>query len=724
MSGKRKSLELESILLDDYICRESHVKVGLVNRRRFVLSSYYGNRPSYRLASYHHRQDEHPSKTWNINSQCTISPVESKTYKLRGSHTPVIVAFASGSIKMVLLYSFKLTFDTPGGFWRGDPNEHIVLCFEDLESASNWHERISKLIIEESAFDRPTVVSMTAQSTEENFTVPHSSNSPPQTNGTTDHRHHTIKRPWHSVRHMNGIAVYAEEQSEEGVPAFMVSTTVRESPEKVFRAILDGNYETLLPLLGQGTLLSDMDAHTQISQHEFRLEGILGLLCSPRELTIVRTWLQDEDGTYIVLYQSRPISSPKRQRDWYSFRRNPICADLQAAGFTIAPLLPEYRGGGSLQECLLTLVFKIDMGGAIGSTGVVTRLAAPLAAAIQWAVVEPILRSLVMLRDKIEQSRFTIRPSSELATAHFDDEVKEEEVADGDMAMAWEADVEPIVEEAAIPPEVPVDVWGTLGSCPPQYWAPITAHGLRIRGPHYLVDKKKVEASAPLLHLSAADLVNVEEPLWHISRYLPSVQHATAPFQLVLNIMYPAGSYSPMQCIVATWKAPLDIETTNVDELVAACCPDGDHDGSGAAGFTLLQDWIKGSGKEADARRNKLLKMIPRVAGGPWLVRKAVGTTPVLLGQKLTTKYHKGKTLNGGKYLEIDIDISSDTVARSVTGLVVGAITSLVIDWSVLLEGQSVDVLPERLLGMVRFSHLALNAAATFDEETGKLIPP
>lgn len=34
--------------------------------------------------------------------------------------------------------------------------------------------------------------------------------------------------------------------------------------------------------------------------------------------------------------------------------------------------------------------------------------------------------------------------------------------------------------------------------------------------------------------------------------------------------------------------------------------------------------------------RNTRFKLIPRVTGGPWMVRKAVGSTPVLLGTKIT----------------------------------------------------------------------------------------
>lgn len=42
----------------------------------------------------------------------------------------------------------------------------------------------------------------------------------------------------------------------------------------------------------------------------------------------------------------------------------------------------------------------------------------------------------------------------------------------------------------------------------------------------------------------------------------------------------------------------------------------------------------------------------------------------------------------GPNYFEVDVDITANTVAASVTSLVVGAITSLVVDLCVVIEGQ------------------------------------
>ena len=43
----------------------------------------------------------------------------------------------------------------------------------------------------------------------------------------------------------------------------------------------------------------------------------------------------------------------------------------------------------------------------------------------------------------------------------------------------------------------------------------------------------------------------------------------------------------------------------------------------------------------ANQRRHGTLKLIPRISQGAWFVKQAVGTTPCLLGRKLTTHYHR-----------------------------------------------------------------------------------
>lgn len=128
---------------------------------------------------------------------------------------------------------------------------------------------------------------------------------------------------------------------------------------------------------------------------------------------------------------------------------------------------------------------------------------------------------------------------------------------------------------------------------------------------------------------------------------------------------------------------------------------------------------MAGDTPEDNKRRNTNFKLIPRVAQGPWIVKKSVGTTPVLLGQKLTTKYYRGVSPSGTNYFEVAVDITSNSVANSITRMVVNSITSLCVELAPLIEGQSEEELPERLMGTVRFDYLDLGKASVWDEETG-----
>lgn len=112
-----------------------------------------------------------------------------------------------------------------------------------------------------------------------------------------------------------------------------------------------------------------------------------------------------------------------------------------------------------------------------------------------------------------------------------------------------------------------------------------------------------------------------------------------------------------------------------------------------------------------------IINIIYGTMQGSWIVRQSVGSTPCLLGKAVDCNY-----IRGPKYLEviyscqiffsflltywvlwlarffqykyviwfiilqIDVDIGSSTVANGVLGLVIGVITSLVVDMAFLVQ--------------------------------------
>ena len=54
-----------------------------------------------------------------------------------------------------------------------------------------------------------------------------------------------------------------------------------------------------------------------------------------------------------------------------------------------------------------------------------------------------------------------------------------------------------------------------------------------------------------------------------------------------------------------------------------------------------MRSFLAGSGASADQLRSSMFKLVPSVEQGSWIIRQSVGNTPVLLGKKLKTEYHR-----------------------------------------------------------------------------------
>jgi len=118
-----------------------------------------------------------------------------------------------------------------------------------------------------------------------------------------------------------------------------------------------------------------------------------------------------------------------------------------------------------------------------------------------------------------------------------------------------------------------------------------------------------------------------------------------------------------------------------------------------------------------DRERNHRGKFILCVAEGPWIVKAAIGgkdgshkgVTPTLIGEKVTTTYYKGED-----YLEVDYNTAIDNVAVTSSKLAFQHSQKLVVDVAVVLQGETEDELPEKILGSVRCSNFIISEADLF----------
>ncbi|EFN53068.1 hypothetical protein CHLNCDRAFT_137358 [Chlorella variabilis] len=735
----------EATLLVGWVARESNVVDRLLNKRYAALY------PST-FVTYRRETDDSPSKVWPISADTTVSEVQAATYNLRHKHTSTLMAVARGKYDQVEMHGFSITWQSyqAGG-------DVLKLAFDTRSDSSLSDASVTSSMLEaapptQSMEPRRRVTYETSRGEEEQ----EGAAAAPDGGGGRGDGAARRSRAWASVLHVNGVAVYVEEQDAEGeggaimvrgekvmaavvvvvvaVAVVVVSAVVRAPPSDVLRNLVQQRKAEGLGVLMGARVVERIDANTQIIAQQWKPTGAAGGLCAPREVVLLRTWRQDrEDETYVILYQSVEHRAVPRARGggWYKPVR------VEAAGFTVSPLMSKYvRRGGSeeSQESLVTL------GGMLG------RLTAPLSSLAMRSVLEPVVTSVVILRDKVEQDRFVVRPLSMTAGEEAAAEAEERSVKAqashrrmlqrtttmlayrkeplvvsqqlaaqavaagapatppaGPLPALAEEEVEGATEAAAAEREA-ADAWAVGGTCLSQYWSCPGDCGFKVRGPAYLADKKKVAATPPMFELVATDLLQLEDHL-----------HSPAPFIFCVQLMVPCV---PPISLVASWASPTPVVGRAPAELIAEYeQKQGPASDSVRAFFHALTDFLEGDGKEADARRNKKFKLIPNIAKGSWIIRQSVGTTPVILGQKLTTKYSRGPN-----YFEVDVDISSSSVAASVTNLVAGATKSLTIDMGVLIEGQSGETLPEQLLGTMRLDKLDLKSAAYLDEGTGRVM--
>jgi len=212
----------------------------------------------------------------------------------------------------------------------------------------------------------------------------------------------------------------------------------------------------------------------------------------------------------------------------------------------------------------------------------------------------------------------------------------------------------------------------------PHSWIDLDATELNVRGPNYLQDKVKVNSAPAMFEMLCFDLFYTDYPIYCVSANKNCKAYWLLKNDPNLFLFTVNWRLHPLQATVTYGVRKDKCEWTQRD------CPER----------RLLERFLEGTTEF----RNDSIKVIPKVTEGPWLVKKAVGQTPAIIGRKLKGEYHE----EPGRFFEAEYDVLSTTAAKSMIGLVVGAAKRLVIDVGIVLEAKEADELPERILGGFR----------------------
>lgn len=435
----------------------------------------------------------------------------------------------------------------------------------------------------------------------------------------------------------------------DDIPSYRVSQVVHGSPTEVFRLIMNSKrYQRWDAATATMKVIQEMDEHADILYITQRPAYIWPVWQKPRDLVVMRYWRREEDGSYFVMYQS--IEHPECR-----VRHNYVRANLLGGGFVIAP---QRVSSGHIRS-LVTYVLRYDPRGW-------SRIYHQLGMDVD--LVMPMLRSVVGIRDEMSSADFiTPNVSVTLGTDPT-----------GDEASVEVHDIRTSVDSCG----VVLGVSKLKTHLPEKMWAEPDASLFHVRGQNYLTDRKKIPSGPSKFHLVGVDLFSFENPAerYHISARADSIARASTKFTFVINMIIPNADNLSIVFYYQPARENLFDDGTAFSEL--------------------LNDFLDGD----DQFRNNHFKLIPTVVEGSFIIKQSVGSKPTLLGNKLKCPYHKGEN-----YFEVDIDISSNSVANTVVGMVQGVTKSLVVDLAFLLEAQTEDELPENILGTVRLQHASLD---------------
>lgn len=239
-------------------------------------------------------------------------------------------------------------------------------------------------------------------------------------------------------------------------------------------------------------------------------------------------------------------------------------------------------------------------------------------------------------------------------------------------------------------------------------WSQPSADSFQVRGLHYLQDRKKVPSSMTLLKARGADFIQTDKfgPA-HIAGHFPSIlggRLRDLP-TLIFNIRMPFGNLVmyfeiPYRFLSLMKHFHDPLKSQSFDDLKKIM-----------AGFTRPEDrafcnFITGDNEYRDAH----LKLIPRVMEGNIIVRKLVHGKPVIIGKKLPLDYFympPDPTNKLAEYLEIDLDTGSSSLhAQNIISICKRFMTGVTVDLGWLIEGKSMDFLPECMLGAIRLHRI------------------
>ncbi|KAF3335906.1 protein ENHANCED DISEASE RESISTANCE 2-like protein [Carex littledalei] len=700
---------MSKVVYEGWMARYGRRKIGrsFIHMRYFVLETrmlgYYKKKPQENMI---------PIKTLAIDGNCRV---EDRGLKMHHGNTLYVLCIynkkekhhrlimAAFNIQEALIWKEKIehVIDKDVTEYKEDSSFPSKLEAENgrLGSSSDHDSRYSA---EEEEISHPPLLRRTTMG-----------NGPPESvyDWTRDNvaisDQASSRKHWRLVRCQNGLRIFEELVQMDALPrscgrAMKAVGAVEASCDAIFELVMGmgGTRYEWDCSFNFGSLVDEVDGHTAIVYHRLQLDWY-PMIVWPRDLCYVRYWRRNDDGSYVVLFQSREHPNCGPQPGF-------VRAHIESGGFNISPL--KSRDGKPRSQ--VQHLMQIDLKGwGVGylpsfQQHCLLHMLNNVAGLREWFAQTdgnpsltgmPVMVGMQPNRAPKRSRKFQEiasqpggnvinRPSTMMDEESDDDEefhLPEQVQAPGASRRETEVKLMSLDEE----PLENIDLSVFSGNLRKDdneksrdCWRISEGNNFRVRSRDFLYDESKIPAGKHMMALVAVDWFKDVKRMDHVARRKGCAVQVAAEkglFSIAINIQVPGSTnYSMVFYFVMKGLVP----------------------------GSLLQRFVDGD----DEFRNSKFKIIPSVPKGSWIVRQSVGAKPCLLGKALDITY-----IRGPSYLEIDVDIGSSTVANGVLGIVCGAIKTLVVDMAFLVQADTLDELPERLIGAVRVCHVELSSAIT-----------
>ncbi|KAJ0235803.1 ENHANCED DISEASE RESISTANCE protein [Hirschfeldia incana] len=528
---------------------------------------------------------------------------------------------------------------------------------------------------------------------------------------------------WKCVRTINGVRIFEDVANVKAGRGFLVKAVavVEASADAVFEVIskLDKHqryeWDTVT---GDSELIDSYEGHYDVIYCVYDPKH-LSRWQSKRDFIFSRQWVRGQDGTYTILqfpavHKKRPPKSGYRRTDitpsTWEIRNLKKRSDAEPPSCLVTHMLEIHskrwckwkRTSYSKFEKTIPYALLLQVAGLKEYIGANPAFKYEASSSVVQSKLPDIPSGEYVDEEMDEQFYDATDSSSDEEESDEDDEeqdkkeikVKLKNVSWAIASLSLKQPKAPgasnVLDTSVDPVNIdPSQIQGSLrkgdGDKDSNCWNSPSGMGFMIRGKTYLKDNAKVMGGQPLLTLVSVDWLKVDKAVDNIALHpkclVQSEPGKKLPFILVINLQVPA---KPNYCLVMYYAADRPVNESS-----------------------SLGKFVNGS----DSYRDSRFKLIPSIVQGYWMVKRAVGTKACLLGKAVTCKY-----LRKDNFLEIDVDIGSSAVARSVIGLVLGYVTSLIVDLAILIEGKEETELPEYILGTVRLNRIELDSAVSFEE--------